>query len=224
MLLASAAAFADSPPPYDGAMSFREIKGPLDPEDFSWQVFLDEGQALEQLDDQTALVYFTAGHFPAGRITAQPAHDAVGANVPTTLSVSDGDIITLTVHHREGNPLAGGAPFVYPVMEGSGWEGGFVTTTITGPKTDRELREEREQREREAQEALEATIRQEEAEACIVPKLKGKSLRSARIQLRLAHCRLGMLAPKSAKHLGRARSSTSIPGQARCARPLSPST
>lgn len=201
-MLVAGVARADSLPPYDGAMSFPEIKGPSDPQDFSWQVTLSEGQALQQLDDQTAVVYYERGLEPAFLITAEPAHDAVGTNVPTTLAVSGSDVITLTVHHRDGNPLAGGAPFAYPIVAGSGWEGGFQTEVVIGPLDEAELRALRELHEREAQEAI---SHQEEPEACVVPKLKGKSLKAAKTQLRLAHCRPGTLGGKRGKRLGSAK-------------------
>lgn len=201
-LLVASAASAEPLPPYGGLMSFPEIKGPTDPQDFSWQVILSKDQALEQLDDQTALVYYERDHEPALTITAEPAHDAVGTNVPTTLSVSEGDVITLTVHHRDGNPLAGGAPFAYPILAGYGWEGGFQTVVVTGPPDEAELRALRELHEREAREA---TSDQQEAEACIVPKLKGKSLKAAKTQLRVAHCRPGALSAKRGKRLSSAR-------------------
>jgi hypothetical protein len=201
-LLLAGVANADPLPPFDGAMSFREIKGPSDPQDFSWQVILSRDQALEPLDNQTALVFYERDHEPAFTITADPAHDSLGTNVPTTLSVSEGDVITLTVHHRDGNPLAGGAPFAYPVTAGSGWEGGFQTVVVTGPPDEAELRALRELHEREAREVV---SRQEEAEACIVPRLKGKSLKAAKAQLRLAHCRPGALSAKRGKRLTSAR-------------------
>jgi hypothetical protein len=117
-LLVASAASAETLPTFDGLMSFPQIKGPTDPQDFSWQVILSKDQALEQLDDQSALVYYERDHQPALTITAEPAHDAVGTSVPTTLAVSGSDVITLTVHHRDGNPLAGGAPFAYPILAG----------------------------------------------------------------------------------------------------------
>ena len=64
------------------------------------------------------------------------AHDAVGKSVPTTLEVSPPNVVTLTVHHRAGNPAAGGAPFTYPIFEGSGWEGGFSTFEVTVPPSE----------------------------------------------------------------------------------------
>jgi hypothetical protein len=183
-------------------MSFRNIEGPSGPEDFSWQVSLSEDQELEQVDDQTARVYWVPGHEPAFTINATLAHDAIGTNVPTSLAVSEGDVITLTVHHRDGNPLAGGAPFAYPVIAGAGWEGGFQTEVVIGPPDEAELRALRELHEREAQEA---TFHQEESEACIVPKLKGRSLKAAKTQLRLAHCRPGTPSAKRGKRLGSAK-------------------
>jgi hypothetical protein len=202
-LLVAGAATADPLPPFDGAMSFREIKGPSDPQDFSWQVILSKDQALEQLDDQTALVYYERDHEPAFTITAELAHDSLGTNVPTTLSVSEGDVITLTVHHRDGNPLASGMPFAYPILAGAGWEGGFQTVVVTGPPDEAELQALRELHEREAREVA---PHQEEAEkTCIVPRLKGKSLKAAKTQLSLAHCRPGALIAKHGKHLSSAR-------------------
>lgn len=163
---------------------------------------LGDDQVLEQLDDQTAQVFFVPSYHPAFTINAAPAHDAIGTNVPTTLAVSEGDVITLTVHHRDGNPLAGGVPFAYPVIAGSGWEGGLQTAVVTGPPDEAELRALRELHEREAREAA---ARREEAEACIVPRLKGKSLKAAKAQLRLAHCRPGALSAKRGKRSSSAR-------------------
>jgi len=183
-------------------MSFPEIKGPSGPQDFSWQMTLYKDQALEQLDEQSALVYYEPGHEPAFTINVTPAHDAIGTNVPTSLAVSNGDVITLTVHHRDGNLLAGGALFAYPIIGGAGWEGGYQTQIVKGPPDEAELRALRELHEREAREAA---SRQEEAEACIVPKLKGKSLSAAKTQLRLAHCLPGALTAKRGRRLSSAR-------------------
>lgn len=144
------AARASNPgiPPYDGLMSFPMINGPADPEEFSWEVVLGEGQELEAIDDQHAEVFYTEGHHPALGISVEPAHDADGSNVPTSLSVSGGNVITLTVHHRAGDPAKGGTPFDYPITAGPGWEGGFQTVIVSGPPDEQELRERREERER----------------------------------------------------------------------------
>jgi hypothetical protein len=201
-LLVTSAASAEPLPPYDGLMSFPEIKGPADPQDFSWKVSLSKDQALEQIDDQTALIYYERDHARAFTITAEPAHDALGTNVPTSLAVSDGGVITLTVHHRDGNPLAERAPFTYPILAGHGWESGFQTVVVAGPPDEAELQVLRELHEREAREAISG---QHEAEACIVPRLKGKPLKAAKAQLRLAHCRLGALSAKRGRRLSSAR-------------------
>lgn len=165
-------------PPYDGVQSFPAIQGHADPEEYSWEVQLEEGQTLESVDDQNAVVRWEGGTV-AFTITASAAHDAVGATVPTSLAVSEGNILTLTVHHRAGNPAAGGAPFDYPVVAGEGWEGGFVTHVVTMP----------------APEAVVAPP----TPRCVVPKLVGKSLRAARRQLRKAHCKLGKVRGERAR-------------------------
>jgi hypothetical protein len=123
-------------PPYDGDMSFPMINGPTDPEEFSWEVVLGEDQELESIDDQHAQVFYTEGHHPAFDIFATASHDADGSSVPTSLSVSGGDVITLTVHHRAGDPAKGGAPFDYPINAGRGWEGGFTTQIVAGPPAE----------------------------------------------------------------------------------------
>lgn len=118
-------------PVYDGTMLFQAIRGQSGPETFSWTVNMEADQSLQLINDEFVQVY-TEGVHPSFGIRAIPAHDAVGSVVPTSLSVS-GNVITLTVHHRQGNPAAGGAPFVYPVSAGTGWEGGFVTVPVPMP-------------------------------------------------------------------------------------------
>jgi hypothetical protein len=86
-------------------------------------------QYLEQVDEQTAEVYYSDGH-PAFGIEAIPAHDADGTTVPTSLAVSGPDVITLRVHFRPDDPAAVGGPFDYPVIAGAGWEGGFSPVEI----------------------------------------------------------------------------------------------
>jgi sugar lactone lactonase YvrE len=134
-------------PTYDGDLTFQTIRDSSAPESYSWTVNLEGGETLQLLSAQFAQVYYSSGH-PAFGISAEPASDAVGTAVPTELSVSEGDVLTLTVKHHAGS-------FVYPILAGAGWEGGFVTTLIAGPKDEKELREEREQREREEREQRE---------------------------------------------------------------------
>jgi len=174
-------------PSYDGAMSFPLIHGSSDPEEYSWEVQLADGQGLEQVDAQDAAVYYVDDHVRAFVISAEAAHDAEGSTVPTTLSVSGSNVITLTVHHRAGDSDAG-TPFVYPVAAGGGWEGGGGTVVVVSPKDEQEEREELKRRAKEAQEATQA---RDASGNCLVPRLKGRSLKASRRSLREADCKLG---------------------------------
>jgi sugar lactone lactonase YvrE len=128
-------------PTFNGVAAFQSIRDVTAPETFSWNVKLYEGQKLKAIDSKDAEVDFEDGT-EAFLISAELAHDAVGKEVPTTLSVSEGHVITLKVEHRA-------AQYVYPVVAGAGWEGGFSTQIVETPKDDYELRLEREQREQE---------------------------------------------------------------------------
>jgi hypothetical protein len=160
--------------------------------EYSWEVSLGEGQELQLVDEQHAAVYYTEDHHLAFGISATAAHDADGSTVPTSLSVSAGNILTLFVHHRGGNPAAGGAPFVYPVVDGPGWEGGFQTEIVADPKDEQELREEQERIAREQQEALAREWEKEKPPGgCLVPSLRGRSLKAAKKLLQNAECLIG---------------------------------
>jgi streptogramin lyase len=111
-------------PLYDGGMIFSAIRDAAGPETFSWRVNLDVDQQLVQIDTTTAKVKYLTGQ-TAFSILAVPAHDAIGTTVPTRIDVS-GDVLTLTVGHRSGS-------YVYPVVGGAGWEGGFQTYQIVMP-------------------------------------------------------------------------------------------
>ncbi len=128
-------------PVYNGLMTFPQIDSPAGPEEFSWEVSLGKGQELVQVDGRTAEVRYEDGISAFG-IAAEAAHDADGTAVPTTLVVVQPSVITLVVHHRAGNPAAGGTPFVYPVVAGEGWEGGVQTEPVQGPPDEAELHEQ----------------------------------------------------------------------------------
>ena len=155
-------ALAQPLPVFNGLMDFEAIQGPEDPEEYSWEVQLGQNQELREVSDQQAEVFYTDPEHSAFSIMATAAHDADGTNVPTTLSVTQPNIITLTVHHRS-------APFDYPVVGGEGWEGGFHTepVVITEP------------------------TREGPPPTCVVPDLSGRTLRASRKILHAAHCRLG---------------------------------
>jgi hypothetical protein len=194
-LVLSAAAFVALPgvavaaepcPLFDGGMSFPNINGSEDLEEFCWEVHLEEGQELRPMSETEAKVFYEGGH-EAFTIEAAAAHDAIGAEVPTTLAVTDPNLITLTVHHRAGNPAAGGAPFDYPVIQGAGWEGGFQSVEIKMPPTQQSK-------------APPSAAEESRAPPCEVPALQGRSLKAARRALLRANCILGPV--RGARHRG----------------------
>jgi hypothetical protein len=164
-------ALSDPPSLSEGGMTFAAILDPSGPEEYSWRVELGKSQVLEQIDDRHVEVRYSSGT-PAFELTATDASDAQRATVPTTLAVSGLDVITLTVHHRAGNPAAGGAPFTYPVVAGKGWEGGFRTITVIIDEPDASVTP---------------------APTCTVPDLIGRVVRVGRRILRRADCTLGMV-------------------------------
>jgi hypothetical protein len=200
-------------PVYQGG-GFPDIHSPSDPEEFSWEVQLGQEQELRQVDEHEVAVFYSTGPRAFG-IEAMPAHAADGATVPTTIRITGANAITLTVHHREGNPAAGGAPFDYPVASGVGWEGGFRTIVVTGPPDEQELREQRERQEQAAREEREAADRAAAwAKRCHVPALRGVTLAGARDRLRRANCRLGAItkAHDVTAKTGRVVEQTQVPG------------
>jgi hypothetical protein len=176
---APVAVAADEIPPYDGLMSFPAIEDPAGPEEFSWEVQLEEDEELRSIDDRRAGVYYVGEgeEFLAMPIQAQAAHDSEGKAVPTTLAVTQPNIITLTVHHRAGNPDAEGAPFDYPVTAGVGWEGGFQTHEG--------------QIEQTPPPEVVAPSPGLTNVVCRPPNLIGKSLKASRKLLRKLNCKLG---------------------------------
>jgi hypothetical protein len=101
----AAASGGEGLPIYSESLSFPPIDSVAAPGEYSWRVELGAGETLTQVSPTEAEIarppVWEAVHAPL-------AYDAHGTPVPTTLAVSDGDVITLTVHHREG-------AFVYPV-------------------------------------------------------------------------------------------------------------
>lgn len=162
MLAMAAPSMAGAEPPlFTGLMTFQAIQGPDGPEEFSWEVELGEEEELRQVDATHAGVFWPDDTM-AMSIEAEKAHAADGAAVPTTLTVTQPNIITLTVHHRDGT-------FDYPVVAGAGWEGGFQTEPVVIVEPNREG----------------------PPPACVVPDLGSRTLRASRKILHAAHCRLG---------------------------------
>jgi sugar lactone lactonase YvrE len=146
-------------PLYEGVLTFQDIRDATASETFSWEVELTGGQQLKLLDSQHAAVYYAGGH-PAFGIQAVAAHDAIGTAVPTKLEVSGNNLLTLRIEHHAG-------AFVYPVLSGVGWQGGFVSTAVQGPKDEQELKEERERIAREEREAREEEEAGEQSTAVV---------------------------------------------------------
>ncbi|HET7418109.1 MAG TPA: hypothetical protein VFJ61_10845 [Solirubrobacterales bacterium] len=123
----SSAAAAEACAPYSGS-GVPTISSAEGPEDFCWEVPLNAGQELVQIDEQHVGVLSKTGEM-AWVITAGPARDAEGSAVPTSIAVAGPREVKLTVHHRAGNPAEGGAPFRYPIDQGAAYETGHATVT-----------------------------------------------------------------------------------------------
>jgi len=128
-------------PEYNGVDTFQAIRSETSPDTYSWTVGLEEGQVLQLVSSEYAEVLYASGK-RAFLITAEPAHDATGATVPTSLSVS-GNVLTLKVDFHSGS-------FVYPILSGQGWETSYsVPVVIEGPEDEAEIREREEREDRE---------------------------------------------------------------------------
>jgi streptogramin lyase len=134
-------------PLYEGVLTFANIRDKSSPEAFTWKVQLAEGMYLHAAGAQGIEARYANGH-PAFTIVAEPASDAVGTTVPTDLTVDSTDELTLHVHHRSSS-------YVYPVVAGAGWQGGYFSEEVHGPLDEKELREARERAEAEAREQAE---------------------------------------------------------------------
>jgi hypothetical protein len=112
-------------PLFDGAMTFAAIRDAAGPDSFSWTVVMGADQELKAIDSQNVGVYYEDGPM-AISIAAAPARDALGNSVPTSISVSSGNVLTLTVGHKAG-------AYTYPVVAGVGWQGGIQSIYIAMP-------------------------------------------------------------------------------------------
>ena len=108
-------------PEYNGLMLFSAIRESSSPEAYSWKVHLGSTQILKSLSSDRAGVFYEDGT-EAFSITAETAKDAVGTQVPTTLTVS-GSVITLTVQHK-------GSQYVYPVVAQQEYETPYNAPTV----------------------------------------------------------------------------------------------
>lgn len=162
-------------PVSEGGLSFGDIHSPSDPEKYPLQFELGKELIMRQVDEHEVAVEYPE-HVVAFTVTAPLEHDADGANVPTTLELTEKDVVTFFVHHRAGNPLAGGAPFVYPITSGAGWEGGYRVVSV------------------ELNESKPPTPATTTAPTpCLVPSLQRLSLKAAKARLRAADCSIGQV-------------------------------
>jgi sugar lactone lactonase YvrE len=115
-------------PMSEGGYDFESIRSAAAPEHYAYELSLSDEQELVEISPQEVAVRYTEGGPVAFAITALPAHDAIGTPVPTHLAVTGPHVITLTVEHR--GPSSAGGSFVYPVMGGTGWEGGYRTISV----------------------------------------------------------------------------------------------
>jgi hypothetical protein len=175
-------------PVSEGGLSIPVITGPTSPEEYPVQYeHLTSGVHFRQVTDRLiAVEYFGLGN--AGKIEAVPAYAADGTAVATSVRLSEnekGYVVTMIVHHRAGNPAAGGAPYVYPI-QGSAQEGGSFAGAVEVKPTP----------------AAEPTA-PAPSPSCKVPALHGLSLKAAKARLRAAHCTLGTVrfeAPTTARN------------------------
>jgi hypothetical protein len=169
--------------PVYGGTQFPVIHSAADPEAYSWRVELGPTQTLRAVSETEAVVEYPDGT-TAFTITADKAHDFEGTEVPTTLEVSEGDVITVVVHHREGS-------YVYPVSPGEPWIVISEGTIVTDPLPEGLLRET----ERVIIEANPPAVIPRmpipAAASCKVPALDDLSLKVAKARLRAAHCSVG---------------------------------
>lgn len=168
-------------PVSDGGLNFPNITGPEAPEEYPFQLDPPSPEMrLRQISDQEIVAEYIEYGWVGYSLQAEPAHDVDGATVPTTIALTEdeeGPVVTLTVHFRAGNPAAGGAPYVFPVTGGKGWEGGYRTTTV-------ELNEPKPP-------ANDTPPPPTPVPTCTVPSLHGLGLRAAKARLRADHCAIG---------------------------------
>jgi sugar lactone lactonase YvrE len=119
-------------PKYNGDMSFQSIRDVSAPETYSWEVDLGSRLSLSQVDSENVEVLHPDGSV-AMLIRAIQAHDAIGKDVSTTLTLESPNVITLTVQHRVSG-------VTYPVVTGAGFETGyeFVETYDPPPPPEEE--------------------------------------------------------------------------------------
>ena len=114
LALAAAPAAAETGGEIQRYGEWPSITGPEAPEEYVYRVHLYEQELVQATPTEVVVKYIDGP--TAFVLNAGEAHDVDGAAVPVTLAVTGPDLVTRTIHHREGNPAAGGAPFAYPIV------------------------------------------------------------------------------------------------------------
>jgi hypothetical protein len=194
-LAVAVASAAAAPPEYVGLQNVPSIQGPTEPDEFSWQVKLGEDEYLRLVSETEAQVVYEDGSTSATSLTilAQGAKDADGTTVPTSLRVSEEDVLTLVVHDREG-------AFVYPVTVPVPW---VLVREITAIPPAIPLEPVKSEPNPWINPTHPAPAVQ--AADCTVPPLRGLAMSAAKSWLRAAGCSLGKvhLAPHSTRGKGK---------------------
>jgi hypothetical protein len=123
-------------PLYNGDQTFKVIRDEGAPETYSWKVSLNEDQTLKPIDAEHVGIFY-ADESQALLIRAEDAHDATGKAVPTSLSVSEGNVLTLTVKYK-------GKGYVYPILAGPAFESSYTLPVIWEPPPESEPSQESE--------------------------------------------------------------------------------
>jgi tripartite motif-containing protein 71 len=109
----------------DGGLTFEDIRSSTAPEHYAFEISPYSSELeLQQVSPQKIEAVYKEGGWSAFTLEAEPAHDADGHSVPTHLTLNGPLLVTLTVEHR-GISSETGQPFVYPVVAGTGWQGGW---------------------------------------------------------------------------------------------------
>lgn len=126
-------------PEYNGAQMFTTIRAASAPEAYEWRLKLRFGQYLVQANPQQVEVKWGNGE-TAFLVSAEPAHDALGKELPTTLSIINATDIALNVPHRNQG-------YTYPVSAGKSYETGYAMVTVFIPSEGEEAEAEEEDAE-----------------------------------------------------------------------------
>jgi sugar lactone lactonase YvrE len=128
----------------DGGLNFEDIRSSSAPEHYGFEIE-PYGSELElrQVSPTVITAFYKEGGYSAFTLEAEPARDADGHTVPTHLTLNSPLLVTLTVEHR-GIAAETGKPFVYPVVAGTGWQGGWFYGVVEKYVPEEEDEDEKE--------------------------------------------------------------------------------